>query len=122
MCDDFDIGVGANDTDLATDEAVPQELSDVGASGGNRVQIGRFLVCPKSMRKYIPCLDNEEEIRQLPLTEHGEWFERHYPAKDKALSRFVPAPKGYKAPIPWPQSRNEVSIAVTLAILIVTCM
>ncbi|PWZ30397.1 putative methyltransferase PMT12 [Zea mays] len=110
MQDDFDIGsVGANDTDLASDETAPQEPSNRGASGGPpRVRIERFLVCPESMREYIPCLDNEEEIKRLPSTERGERFERHCPAKDKGLSCLVPVPKGYKAPIPWPQSRDEV--------------
>lgn len=122
MRDDFDVGAGANDTDLATDEAAPQEPGDAGAGSGNRVRIGRFPVCPESMREYIPCLDNQEDIRRLPSTERGERFERHCPAKDKVLSCLVPAPNGYKAPIPWPRSRDEVSIAVTLAILIVTCM
>jgi hypothetical protein len=110
MRDDFDVGsVGANDTDLATDEAAPQEPGDAGGgSGGPRMRIGRFPLCPESMREYIPCLDNEEEIKRLPSTERGERFERHCPAKDKALSCLVPAPKGYKAPIPWPRSRDEV--------------
>ncbi|AQK99461.1 dehydration-responsive protein-related [Zea mays] len=110
MQDDFDIGnVGANDTDLATDETAPQEPSDVGASGGPpRVRIERFPVCPESMREYIPCLDNEDDIKRLPSTERGERFERHCPAKDKGLSCLVPAPNGYKAPIPWPRSRDEV--------------
>jgi len=112
MQDDFDIGsVGANDTDLVTDETGPQEPSNGGASGGPlRVRIGRFPVCPESMREYIPCLDNEEEIKRLPSTERGERFERHCPAKDKGLSCLVPAPNGYKAPIPWPRSRDEVSM------------
>jgi hypothetical protein len=110
MRDDFDVGnVGANDTDLATDEAAPQEPAELAGGGGPRVRIGRFPVCPESMREYIPCLDNQEEIRRLPSTERGERFERHCPAKDNALSCLVPAPKGYKAPIPWPQSRDEVS-------------
>lgn len=110
MRDDFDVGGGgANDTDLAaTDEALPQEPTDAGPAVGSRVRIGRFPVCPESMREYIPCLDNEEEIRRLPSTERGERFERHCPAKDKGLSCLVPAPKGYKAPIPWPRSRDEV--------------
>ncbi|KAJ9553423.1 hypothetical protein OSB04_017468, partial [Centaurea solstitialis] len=41
-------------------------------------------------------------------TEKGEKFERHCPEKDKGLACLVPAPKGYKAPIPWPRSRDEV--------------
>jgi hypothetical protein len=112
MRDDFDIGsdAGANYTDLAPDEAVPQERSDEGAGTRARIRVAKFPVCPENMREYIPCLDNEEEIKRLPSTERGERFERHCPAKDKALSCLVPAPKGYKALIPWPRSRDEVSI------------
>ncbi|KAM0906483.1 hypothetical protein ACQ4PT_016737 [Festuca glaucescens] len=108
MRDDFDVGAVSNDTDLATDQDAPQEPSNADAGGGNRVRIGNFPACPESMREYIPCLDNDEEIKRLPSTEHGERFERHCPAKDKAPSCLVPAPKGYKAPIPWPRSRDEV--------------
>ncbi|KAF7038584.1 hypothetical protein CFC21_048754 [Triticum aestivum] len=108
MRDNFDIGAVVNETDLATDEGATQEPGSVGGGGGNRARIGKFPACPASMREYIPCLDNDEEIRRLPSTERGERFERHCPAKDKALSCLVPAPKGYKAPIPWPRSRDEV--------------
>ncbi|CAO2167057.1 unnamed protein product [Urochloa humidicola] len=110
MRDDFDVGsVVANDTDLATDEPAPQEPGDAGGgTSGPRVRIGRFPVCSESMREYIPCLDNQDEIKRLPSTERGERFERHCPANDKAPSCLVPAPKGYKAPIPWPRSRDEV--------------
>lgn len=115
MRDDFDIGsaAGANETDLATDDVVPEEPSNEGVRTksrvGARIRVAKFPVCPESMREYIPCLDNEEEIKRLPSTERGERFERHCPAKDKALSCLVPVPKGYKVPIPWPRSRDEVS-------------
>ena len=112
MRDDFDIGATSNDTDLATEDDAPQEPRNADAGGGKRVPVGKFPACPGSMREYIPCLDNEEEIKRLPSTERGERFERHCPAKDKALSCLVPAPKGYKAPIPWPRSRDEVSICL----------
>nr|CAB3474799.1 unnamed protein product [Digitaria exilis] len=110
MRDDFDMGsVGANDTDLVTDETAPQEPGDAGGdSVVPRARIGKVPVCPESMPEYIPCLDNQEEIKRLPSTERGERFERHCPANDKALSCLVPAPKGYKAPIPWPRSRDEM--------------
>jgi hypothetical protein len=112
MRDDFDVGAVSNDTDLATDVDAPQEPSNPEAGGGNKVRIGNFPACPESMREYIPCLDNDEEIKRLPSTDRGERFERHCPAKDKGLSCLVPAPKGYKVPIPWPRSRDEVSICL----------
>ncbi|PWA65470.1 S-adenosyl-L-methionine-dependent methyltransferases superfamily protein [Artemisia annua] len=47
----------------------------------------------------------------LVSTEKGERFERHCPEKDKGLSCLVPPPKGYKAPIPWPTSRDEALVS-----------
>ncbi|CAH1438590.1 unnamed protein product [Lactuca virosa] len=72
------------------------------------VRVLKFETCPVSMREYIPCLDNEDAIKELKSTEKGERFERHCPEKDKGLNCLVPPPKGYKAPIPWPTSRDEV--------------
>ncbi|KNA19514.1 hypothetical protein SOVF_061070 [Spinacia oleracea] len=68
----------------------------------------KFKVCNESMREFIPCLDNVDSIRRLNSTERGEKFERHCPAIGKGLDCLVPAPKGYRSPIPWPQSRDEV--------------
>ena len=73
-----------------------------------RVTVHKFPLCLDSLREYIPCVDNEEAIRQLKSTEGGERFERHCPEKGKELSCSVPAPKNYKIPIPWPRSRDEV--------------
>ncbi|XP_020240976.1 probable methyltransferase PMT11 [Asparagus officinalis] len=71
-----------------------------------QVRVGKFRVCDKRMREYIPCLDNVEAIKRLRSTERGERFERFCP--ERALDCLVPAPKDYKSPIPWPQSRDEV--------------
>ncbi|KAL8218141.1 hypothetical protein R6Q57_021514 [Mikania cordata] len=104
MTDDFEIGEfdpdgvenWNNETESADDERI-------------RVRVmQKFEKCAPSMREYIPCMDNVEAIRGLKLTMRGEKFERHCPEKDKELNCLVPAPKGYKAPIPWPRSRDEV--------------
>ncbi|XP_057973579.1 probable methyltransferase PMT10 [Malania oleifera] len=107
MAADFDIG--ALDPDLD---------GDLGNSSGreegesekreSRVRMERYKVCRDSMREYIPCLDNVETIKRLNSTERGEQFERHCPEKGKGLDCLVPAPKGYRTPIPWPRSRDEV--------------
>ncbi|KAH7447690.1 hypothetical protein KP509_01G117100 [Ceratopteris richardii] len=55
---------------------------------------------------YIPCLDNIDAIKALPSTKHYEHRERHCP--DPAPTCLVPLPDGYRTPIPWPKSRNEV--------------
>lgn len=92
--------------------------NEMAAEGGNegnktiRVKIDKFKACPKNMSEYIPCMDNEEAIRELKLTERGERFERHCPREGKGLDCLVPAPEDYKKPIPWPQSRDEVPIVL----------
>ncbi|CAH9057114.1 unnamed protein product [Cuscuta epithymum] len=55
---------------------------------------------------YIPCLDNLQAIRNLPTTMHYEHRERHCP--EEAPSCLVPLPEGYKQPIAWPRSREQI--------------
>ncbi|KAM3361018.1 putative methyltransferase PMT26 [Capsicum galapagoense] len=55
---------------------------------------------------YIPCLDNLEAIRKLPSTSHYEHRERHCPIE--APTCLVPLPSGYKQPIGWPRSREQI--------------
>ncbi|KAG1371739.1 putative methyltransferase PMT11 [Cocos nucifera] len=109
MREDFD--VGPFDLDLVDSDGGPGNETGIGngdVDGRARVKINKFHLCPESMREYIPCLDNEEEIKKLQSTERGGKFERHCPAQGKGLDCLVPAPKDYKTPIPWPRSRDEV--------------
>ncbi|KAL1808546.1 hypothetical protein ACET3Z_025536 [Daucus carota] len=55
---------------------------------------------------YIPCLDNEKAIRQLPSRGHFEHRERHCPEEPPTC--LVPTPQGYKTPIEWPHSRDKI--------------
>lgn len=75
-----------------------------------RASVGRIEVCPEVMTDYIPCLDNVEAIKRLESTARGERFERHCPKEGTGLNCTVPAPNGYRPPIPWPKSRDEVSL------------
>ncbi|KAL4576297.1 hypothetical protein LXL04_012389 [Taraxacum kok-saghyz] len=103
MRDEFE--VGEYDPDVVENRNNETEVvQDVNAV----VRVQKFETCPVTMREYIPCLDNEQAIKELKSTEKGEKFERHCPEKEKALNCLVPPPKGYKAPIPWPTSRDEV--------------
>ncbi|KAJ0764394.1 putative S-adenosyl-L-methionine-dependent methyltransferase [Helianthus annuus] len=107
MRNDFE--VGEFDPDVL--EKWNNETDAMNVDDGVRVRVGvvrKFGKCPASMREYIPCLDNVEAVKRLKSTKKGEKFERHCPEKDKGLNCLVPAPKGYKAPIPWPRSRDEV--------------
>lgn len=103
MSNDFEIG--EYDPDLVETEW----NGDMnGTEATKSFKITRYEMCPGSMREYIPCLDNVEAIKQLKSTDKGERFERHCPLNGTGLNCLVPAPKGYKTPIPWPRSRNEV--------------
>ncbi|KAI7735080.1 hypothetical protein M8C21_004949, partial [Ambrosia artemisiifolia] len=107
MRNDFE--VGEFDSDALEDWNNETEVTNDGDERvGVRVVVLKFDKCPASMREYIPCLDNVEAVKRLKSTNRGERFERHCPEKDKGLKCLVPAPKGYKAPIPWPRSRDEV--------------
>ncbi|WOL16515.1 putative methyltransferase PMT11 [Canna indica] len=111
----LDFEAGEADPDLAEgldDGIAGSNETDAKGSGDGerkiRIKFDKFRVCPESMREYIPCMDNEEVLTKLNSTEHGERFERHCPPEGKGLDCLVPAPKDYKKPIPWPQSREEV--------------
>lgn len=108
MSDNFEVGEfdpnevvdnwgSGNETELEKDE-----------SGSRRIRIQKFGLCTNSMSEYIPCLDNFQAIERLNSIERGEMFERHCPEPGRGLNCLVPAPKKYKAPIPWPKSRDEV--------------
>ncbi|KAK9050850.1 hypothetical protein SSX86_030180 [Deinandra increscens subsp. villosa] len=107
MRDEFEVGEYDPDTVVAESPNNETEMV-VEGDKGVRFRVPKFEACPMSLREYIPCLDNQVAIKGLKSTEKGERFERHCPAKGEGLNCLVPAPKGYKAPIPWPASRDEV--------------
>ncbi|XP_076900403.1 putative methyltransferase PMT24 [Bidens hawaiensis] len=55
---------------------------------------------------YIPCLDNLEAIKHLHGRSHYEHRERHCPVDPPTC--LVPLPVGYKTPIKWPRSREQI--------------
>ncbi|MCD9561161.1 hypothetical protein HAX54_020139 [Datura stramonium] len=108
-----DFMVGEFDEELIDSVVNGKNGSDEGLqsdeNGGPLMgKIGKFRVCDESMRDYIPCLDNVEEISKLNSSGKGENFERHCPPKGKGLDSLVPRPKDYKLRIPWPKSRDEI--------------
>ncbi|XP_073282207.1 probable methyltransferase PMT11 [Primulina huaijiensis] len=106
MTDDFE--VGEYDPEVLENWTRANETPGLERGGEIRVRIKKFPMCAESMSDYIPCLDNEKTIRKLSSTGRGEKFERHCPEKGEGLNCLIPAPKGYKTPIPWPRSRDEV--------------
>lgn len=107
MSDDFEVGEVENVEDWGNQTETVESESD-GEAKPNRFRIKKFGMCPESMREYIPCLDNADAIKKLESTERGEKFERHCPEKGNGLNCLVPPPRGYRQPIPWPRSRDEV--------------
>ncbi|KAK9282604.1 hypothetical protein L1049_010821 [Liquidambar formosana] len=108
MAEDFEIGDFDPEFVENWGNGSENEVGEVVAGGSSRVMVKKFALCPVSMREYIPCLDNVEAIRKLKSTERGERFERHCPEKGRGLNCLVRPPKGYRVPIPWPRSRDEV--------------
>ncbi|KAL6581104.1 hypothetical protein OROMI_007027 [Orobanche minor] len=109
MTDDFE--VGEYDPELVDNWSKANESEGLESNGNEdklRVRVNKFLFCPESMREFIPCLDNDEAIKKLISTEKGERFERHCPEEGKGLDCLIPPPEGYRTPIPWPRSRDEV--------------
>ncbi|XP_044460932.1 probable methyltransferase PMT11 [Mangifera indica] len=106
MSDEFEIG--EYDTDLVETEWGNDNGTEKTDSGRGRAMIKRFSMCSDDTREIIPCLDNSEAIKRLKSTDKGEKFERHCPQNGTGLNCLVPPPEGYKQPIPWPKSRDEV--------------
>ncbi|KAL7596815.1 hypothetical protein Lser_V15G31136 [Lactuca serriola] len=55
---------------------------------------------------FIPCLDNIGALRKIRTTLHYEHRERHCPVESPTC--LVPLPQGYKTPIRWPRSRDQI--------------
>ncbi|XP_047333923.1 probable methyltransferase PMT3 [Impatiens glandulifera] len=69
-----------------------------------------FPVCDDRHSELIPCLDRHliYQLRlklDLSLMEH---YERHCPPAERRFNCLIPPPQGYKVPIKWPTSRDEV--------------
>ena len=69
-----------------------------------------FKVCDDRHSEIIPCLDRnfiyQSRLKlDLSLMEH---YERHCPPPERKFNCLIPPPSGYKVPIKWPKSRDEV--------------
>ncbi|XP_051116595.1 probable methyltransferase PMT11 isoform X2 [Andrographis paniculata] len=109
MTENFE--VGEYDPELVNNWSKMNSTDDVDTPAkGDKVllRVKKFPSCPASMTDHIPCMDNEDFIKNMKSANKGEMFERHCPEPGKGLNCSIPAPKGYKTPIPWPRSRDEV--------------
>ncbi|GMP25153.1 hypothetical protein CsSME_00002154 [Camellia sinensis var. sinensis] len=109
IADDFEVGDFDSGVVDNWGNDIEAEVVEEGC-GGSRVVVKKFGLCTDSMREYIPCLDNTEAIRHFNSTKKGERFERHCPEEGNGLNCLVLVPKGCRAPIPWPRSRDEVQL------------
>ncbi|KAK6138393.1 hypothetical protein DH2020_027867 [Rehmannia glutinosa] len=67
-------------------------------------------VCDLRYSELIPCLDRNLQYQMklklnLSLMEH---YERHCPPPERRYNCLIPPPIGYKIPIRWPTSRDQV--------------
>ncbi|XP_010539686.1 PREDICTED: probable methyltransferase PMT10 [Tarenaya hassleriana] len=108
MSDTFEVGGfdpdSVDELRSATDDSGKGEAAE--DDSRVEVRIEKFKLCDKGKTDYIPCLDNEEEIKKLNGSDRGEKYERH--CRKQSLDCLIPPPDGYKKPIPWPQSRDKI--------------
>ncbi|KAL8170363.1 hypothetical protein V2J09_022167 [Rumex salicifolius] len=67
-------------------------------------------VCDDRYSEIIPCLDRnfiyQTRLKlDLLVMEH---YERHCPPPERRFNCLIPPPPGYKVPIKWPKSRDEI--------------
>ncbi|KAF5482423.1 hypothetical protein F2P56_002995 [Juglans regia] len=81
-----------------------------GEDGEDAVMLKSIPVCDDRLSELIPCLDRnliyQTRLKlDLSLMEH---YERHCPLPERRYNCLIPPPPGYKIPIKWPISRDEV--------------
>ncbi|KAF5479705.1 hypothetical protein F2P56_000504 [Juglans regia] len=67
-------------------------------------------ICDLRFSELIPCLDRNliYQLKLKPNLMLMEHYERHCPPQERRYNCLVPPPVGYKVPIRWPASRDEV--------------
>ncbi|CAA0824527.1 Probable methyltransferase PMT9 [Striga hermonthica] len=76
------------------------------------LQVPRTIpVCDSRYSELIPCLDRNLIFYQIKLKVNlslMEHYERHCPPAERRFNCLIPPPIGYKIPIRWPSSRDQV--------------
>nr|QTZ19414.1 putative methyltransferase PMT9 [Bixa orellana]QTZ19415.1 putative methyltransferase PMT9 [Bixa orellana] len=67
-------------------------------------------ICDIKYSELIPCLDRNliYQLKLKPNLAVMEHYERHCPPPERRYNCLIPPPVGYKIPIRWPASRDEV--------------
>ncbi|KAM1003784.1 hypothetical protein EV1_004016 [Malus domestica] len=97
-------------TYLGVDEDVGDSPPKLGEDEEDGVILKSIPVCDDRHSELIPCLDRnliyETRLKlDLSVMEH---YERHCPVPERRYNCLIPPPPGYKIPIKWPKSRDEV--------------
>lgn len=76
--------------------------------------------CAASEVDLLPC---EDPRRSSRLSREMNYYrERHCPARGEAPACLVPPPRGYRVPVPWPESLHKVrGTGIRLSTLKTTC-
>lgn len=82
------------------------EAHHASTSEDNSNELELFPRCDLKYSEYTPCEDTKRSVRfeRARLI----YRERHCPMMDEKLGCLIPAPPGYKNPLPWPKSRELV--------------
>ncbi|KAM1153176.1 hypothetical protein FF1_035667 [Malus domestica] len=97
-------------TYLGADEDVDESPPKLGEDEEDGIILKSIPVCDDRHSELIPCLDRnliyETRLKlDLSVMEH---YERHCPVPERRYNCLIPPPPGYKIPIKWPKSRDEV--------------
>ncbi|KAJ6837943.1 uncharacterized protein M6B38_321700 [Iris pallida] len=79
------------------------------ADGPANRAIRAFPPCGPKLAEYTPCEDVDRSLRFD--RDRLIYRERHCPEKGELLNCLVPAPAGYRNPLPWPASRGAAWLA-----------
>ncbi|KAM6565121.1 hypothetical protein CsatB_025119 [Cannabis sativa] len=95
---------------LGSEEDVEESSPILGEDGDVGFVPKSFPVCDDRHSELIPCLDRnliyQSRLKlDLSLMEH---YERHCPLPERRFNCLIPPPPGYKVPVKWPKSRDEV--------------
>ncbi|KAL1543773.1 putative methyltransferase PMT10 [Salvia divinorum] len=81
--------VGEFDEGLLVENAEVGDIGEKVKRENDEGEVNKLRVCDVNMSDYVPFLDNVEAV-------------------SKGVDCLVPRPKGYRLPMPWPKSRDEV--------------
>lgn len=108
-----------DDTDSRLDGSDPvfggfsrnRDLVDLLDEQGYYLEVPKSIpICDMKYSELIPCLDRNliYQLKLKPNLTVMEHYERHCPPPERRYNCLIPPPKGYKIPIRWPASRDEV--------------